>query len=68
MFKYNLPIWSSTARGILFFNLKNMESNLYAPSCKFDTDGRLRLQVEFVAGETRQQVTLADSGISDEND
>jgi len=47
---------------------RSVESSyLYAPSRKFDTDGRLRLQVEFVAGETGQQVTFANSGISDEN-
>ena len=61
-----LPFLFGTSLKVLLLYIK--KSYLYAPCRKFDPDGRLRLQVEFVAGETRQQVTLADSGISDEND
>lgn len=35
---------------------------------KLDTDSGLRIEVEFVSGESTQQVGLADAGVSDEDD
>lgn len=39
--------------------------DLNGAGCKFDTDGGFRVQVEFIAGETREQVGFSDAGISD---
>ena len=41
--------------------------NLYASSRKFDADGGLGLEVELVASEPGQEVTLTNSGISDQH-
>lgn len=42
--------------------------NLDAPGRKLDTDGRLGVEVELVAGESAQQVGFTDSRVSDEHD
>ena len=44
-------------------------SNAYlnAARCKLDSNGALGLQAELVPRETTQQVTLADSGVPDED-
>lgn len=40
---------------------------LNAPRSEFHTDGRLRLKVELVASEARQQVRLADTRVADQH-
>ena len=35
---------------------------------EFDADGRFAVEVEFVAGETREEVGFSDAGVSDEDD
>lgn len=42
--------------------------DLDGSSCELNTDRRLRIKVEFVPGKTTQQVGLADTGVSDQND
>lgn len=40
-------------------------SYLYTPGCKFNTDGRLRLQAKLITSEPTQQVGLSDAGVPD---
>ncbi len=42
-------------------------SYLNAPRCKFHPDGRFWFQIKFVAGESRQKVTLPDAGVPDQD-
>jgi len=54
-------------RGIPDLRLDRLGVDLDGASRELDTDGRLGVQVELVAGETAQQVGLADTGVSDEH-
>lgn len=38
--------------------------DLDAAGCEFDADGGLAVEVEFVAGESREQVRFADAGVA----
>lgn len=54
-------------RGIPNLRLDGLGVDLDGASRELDTDGRLGVQVELVAGESAQQVGLADTGVSDED-
>jgi hypothetical protein len=56
------------ASGIPDLSLDGLVVDLDAACSKLDTDGRLRIKVELVAGETAQEVGFTDTRISDQDD
>lgn len=47
--------------------LDGLAVDLNAAGRELDADGRLAVEVEFVAGESREEVGFADAGISDQD-
>jgi hypothetical protein len=55
------------AGGIPDLSLDGLVVDLDAASGEFDADSRLAVQVEFVAGETREKVRFTDAGVSNKH-
>ena len=56
------------AGGIPDLGLDGLGVDLDGAGRELDADGRLRVDVELVAGESAQQVGLSDAGVSDQDD
>jgi len=55
------------AGGIPDLGLDCLGVDLDGPSGELNADGRLRVQVELVSGESTQQVGFSDAGVSDQH-
>ena len=58
---------SLLASGIPNLRLDRLRVDLDGSCGKLDTDGGLGVEVEFVAGESAQEVGFTDAGVSDED-
>jgi len=68
------PLWVRCGRcvgvelhGPLHPRILGQRTHLYAARCKLNANRRLGLQVEFIARETWEQITFANTGVTDKD-